>query len=166
MKGAMIEYGWLFHSDVCNAMSDTVRAFDMLTAAEREVQREKFRSIGEKYLRRYIDVTMGKCLGVTHAFHAWFLEQGYPILEELLSRCENREKTRREQMHRELASMLPDLSLQLKGQIDGDLLLRLLAYLPDSKRFLMGGRPDSMLTVLYYVSLICDLVRDVAPAGS
>ena len=154
----MIEYGWLYHSDVCKAMTDTVGAFDILPAAERAAQREKFRGIGEKYLRTYMDVIGGKVLGVTHAFHAWFLEQGYPILEELLSRCENREKTPREQMRRDLASMLPDLSRRLDGPIDTEQLLILLALLLDLKRHpnLMGG--------LYFVSLIGDLSRDVSPA--
>lgn len=102
LKNSILEFSWIYYSDLCNSISDNVQRFDQLSTEERL-------AIGWKYLSTYLTVLLFKYLKLTHASQDWFVENAFPILEEFLSRCESVEKQDQHALRMKFAELIGDM---------------------------------------------------------
>lgn len=81
MRNAIVEWGWIYRSDLCHEIADGIDAFDSLTL-------EKRHELAHGYLSSYLTTMLMQYLELSHASQDWFIEYAFLLLEEFLVLCE------------------------------------------------------------------------------
>ncbi len=81
MRNAIIEYGWIYRSDLCHEIADSIDEFDSLTPDKRH-------ELAHGYLNTYLSTMLMQYLELSHASQDWYVDHAFSLMEEFLARCE------------------------------------------------------------------------------
>ncbi len=157
MRNAIVEWGWIYRSDLCHDIADSINTFDSLTL-------EKRHELAHGYLGTYLTTMLMQYLELSHASQDWYVERAFPLLEEFLALCEWKEKMDRQALRMRFTDILVSVSGAVSVSVE-KVLFQLACSLGEPKEFQKIIGSYSLLDLFYYWSLVTEFARDVYPIG-
>lgn len=157
LKNAVLEYKWLFLSDLHGILADLSLRFNR---HKNDVRQD----YAEHFLKRYVTWRIDQYVGVSHASDDWFLENAYGPLENFLSLQTKSPKIERNEMRNRFVGILVDMAKDRNQDIPG-CALWLMFLIHDIKQFrdfMEEYLPHtSLLHVFYVASIIGEFATDI-----